>query len=133
MWGDWMNIDEIVGANIRKYRRMRGLTQAELGRRIGVKNNTISQYESGRNSPEQNMIYSIAKELEVSVSDLFPETTTNPNESFVKGLALSGNLTDEQREYLEELIKKAHSLSEQGREDFFKNIRFAVDFFDRNS
>ena len=128
-----LNIDEIVGENIRKYRKKRGLTQGQLGDIIGVKNNTISQYEKGRNSPEQNMIYAIANALGVNVGDLFPDTTTSPEESYIKGLALSDDLKKEDRDYLFSLIEKAHSLDEQAREDFFKNIRFAVEFFDRNS
>lgn len=128
-----MDIDEIVGENIRKYRRMRGMTQKELGDAIGVRHNTISQYEKGRNAPEQNMIFAIAGALGVSVGDFFPQTTNTPEESFVKGKAMSGNLNNEQESYLKELIEKAHSLDEKAREDFFKNIRFAVEYFDRNS
>lgn len=127
-----MNIDEIVGANIRKYRKMRGLTQKDLGDKIGVRNNTISQYEKGRNSPEQNMIYAIANALGIGVGDLFPETTSTPEESYIKGLVMSGGLEKEEREYLFSLIEKAHSLNEQAREEFFKNIRFAVEYFDRD-
>ena len=128
-----MNINEIVGSNIKKYRKMRGLTQKDLGDRIGVKHNTVSQYEKGVNEPEHNMLYAIAKELNIRVSDLFPETTSSPEESYVKGLFLAQNLTKEQKEYLEELINKAHSLDEQARENFFKNIRLAVEFFDRDA
>lgn len=128
-----MNINEIVGENIRKYRKLRGLTQQELGKRIGVLHNTISQYEKGRNAPEQNMIFAIAKELNVTVGDLFPETTTDENESYMKGLMLSEGLTKEDREYLASLIEKALSLDDKARKNFFKNIRFAVEFFDNNS
>ncbi|WP_173918966.1 helix-turn-helix domain-containing protein [Halobacillus sp. Marseille-Q1614] len=117
-----MNIDETVGANIKKYRKMRRMTQKELGDLIGVKHNTISQYEKGRNAPEPNMIFAIAKALEITVSDLFPETT----KTMVNGL------NDEQREFLCQVIEKAHALDEEGRKDFFKNIRFAVEYFDRN-
>lgn len=127
-----MNIDEVVGDNIRKYRQMRGLTQKDLGDRIGVKHNTISQYEKGRNAPEQNMIFAIANALNVSVGDLFPQTTKTPDESYIKLLAMSDGLSDRDKDYLKELIEKAHSLDEQAREDFFKNIRFAVEYFDRN-
>ncbi|CDQ22634.1 transcriptional repressor DicA [Halobacillus karajensis] len=109
------------------------MTQKELGDAIGVRHNTISQYEKGRNAPEQNMIFAIANVLGVSVGDFFPETTTTPEESFVKAAAISGNLDEDDYKYLQELIKKAHTLEGKRREDFFKNIRLAVEFFDRNT
>lgn len=36
-----------IGANIRKYRRARGLTQSELAERIGLTQSAIGKYESG--------------------------------------------------------------------------------------
>lgn len=127
-----MDINKIVGENIRKYRKERGMTQRQLGERVGVHHNTISYYEKGINAPEQNKIFLIARELGIAVGDLFPDTTTNEDESFIKGLLLSGKLSKEQEEFFAEMIKKAHSLDEKAREDFFKNIRFAVKYFDEN-
>lgn len=66
------DITKYVGMQIRKYRKLRGLTQKELGFRIGVKHNTISGYESGTNEPEQNILFAIADVLGVSINDLFP-------------------------------------------------------------
>lgn len=69
------DISKYVGAQIRKYRKMRRMTQKELGFRIGVKHNTISAYESGTNEPEQNILFAIADVLGVSINDLFPSPT----------------------------------------------------------
>lgn len=69
------DVTKYVGAQIRKYRKKEGLTQKELGFRIGVKHNTISGYENGTNEPEQNMLYAIADVLGVSINDLFPSPT----------------------------------------------------------
>jgi len=66
------DVTKYVGAQIRKYRKARGMTQKELGFRIGVKHNTISGYESGKNEPEQNILFAIADVLGVSINDLFP-------------------------------------------------------------
>lgn len=73
------DISKYVGAQIRKYRKMRRMTQKELGFRIGVKHNTISAYESGTNEPEQNILFAIADALGISINDLFPSpTNTEP-------------------------------------------------------
>lgn len=70
-----LNVANYVGKQIRKYRKLRKMTQQELGSRIGVKHNTISGYESGTNEPEQNVLFSIADVLGVSINDLFPSPT----------------------------------------------------------
>lgn len=67
-----------VANKIREYRKLRGLTQKELGDKIGVKHNTISGYEKGTNEPEQDLLFKIAYALNISINDLFPETT-NPS------------------------------------------------------
>lgn len=69
------NVTKYVGAQIRKYRKMRGMTQKELGLKVGVKHNTISAYENGTNEPEQNTLFAIADVLGVSINDLFPSPT----------------------------------------------------------
>lgn len=69
------DVAKYVGAQIRKYRKNAGLTQKELGFRIGVKHNTISGYENGTNEPEQNILFAIADVLNVSINDLFPSPT----------------------------------------------------------
>lgn len=69
------DVGKYVGAQIRKYRKARGMTQKELGFRIGVKHNTISAYESGTNEPDQNILFAIADVLGISINDLFPSPT----------------------------------------------------------
>lgn len=49
-----MDIKKYTSAKIREYRKLNGLTQKELGDKIGVKHNTISGYENGTNEPEQD-------------------------------------------------------------------------------
>lgn len=66
------NISKYVGEQIRKFRLLKGLTQKELGLKVGVKHNTISSYESGTNEPEQNILFALAKALDISIDDFFP-------------------------------------------------------------
>ena len=64
-----------VATKIREYRKLHGLTQRELGNKIGTKHNTISGYESGTSEPELDLLFKIATVFEISVGDLFPPTT----------------------------------------------------------
>ena len=58
---------------IRYYRNQADLTQAELGKRIGVGKSTISMYESGEREPSVDILKKIAFELGVSLSALLGE------------------------------------------------------------
>lgn len=68
------NISKYVGRRIRYYRELANMTQRDLGLKVGVKHNTISLYEKGTNRPSQNILFAIAKVLNVNINDLFPST-----------------------------------------------------------
>lgn len=51
---------------IRQVRKTTGLNQAEFGARVGVKGNTIGNYEIGLRSPSDAVIFSICREFGVS-------------------------------------------------------------------
>ena len=54
-----------VGRNIKKFRKMTGLTQAELGKKIGRSLPTVQKYESGCISINIDTLDNIAKSLGV--------------------------------------------------------------------
>lgn len=75
-----MDVRSYTANKIKEYRKLKRMTQKELGAKIGVKHNTVSGYENGTNEPEQDILFKIAAALDVSINDLFPETrsdTTN--------------------------------------------------------
>lgn len=65
-------VSKYVGKKIRYYRKKKGFTQKALGERIGVKHNTVSSYENATTEAENDVLFSIANVLEVSINDLFP-------------------------------------------------------------
>lgn len=75
-----MDIKSYTAKKIKEYRKLRNLTQKELGEKIGVKHNTISGYENGTNEPEQDLLFKIASALEISINDLFPPTKYSNND-----------------------------------------------------
>lgn len=44
------SIKEVAGSLIRESRKSQGLTQEELGERLGLSKSTINRFESGRNN-----------------------------------------------------------------------------------
>ena len=56
--------------NIRAKRIEKNMTQAEIAARIGVNQNTVSQWETGERMPRAVMIIQLAKVLDCTVDEL---------------------------------------------------------------
>ena len=56
-------------------RRLGGMTQAELGRRIGLSRTSVTNIEHGRHHVSLEQIYRIAMALEVDPQALLPRVT----------------------------------------------------------
>lgn len=61
----------LLGEQIQKIRKRAGLTQAELGRRLGVSGSMVGQWEGNHRAPKYETIARIAKALDVTVEYLF--------------------------------------------------------------
>lgn len=55
---------------LRKAREKRGLTQAELAKRVGVTRVTIAYLETGKRQPSMDLLHRLAKALRVPVERL---------------------------------------------------------------
>jgi transcriptional regulator with XRE-family HTH domain len=54
---------------LKEFREKRGLSQTELADRVGLKQTTISQYESGSRRPNLAIAKKLADALEISLDD----------------------------------------------------------------
>lgn len=61
---------EVLGCQIGRFRRMRGMTQAELGRRVGVSRERVGNWERGVNAPPPEALVALKRELGVPVDEL---------------------------------------------------------------
>lgn len=59
-----------TGELIAALRREKGWSQSELADRIGVTNKAVSRWETGRGYPDVELLPLLARELEVSISEL---------------------------------------------------------------
>lgn len=66
-----MDSAQRVGRRIGAIRKRRGLTQAELGNRIGRSVNAMSALECGRNRPALDILLRLASVLDVSAREFF--------------------------------------------------------------
>ncbi len=62
---------QTLGGRIRSYRLEKGLTQTQLGKKIGVSQRVIAYYESKGISPPPELLVRIADALKVSTDTLF--------------------------------------------------------------
>jgi len=67
-------VDKIVGRNIRLYRLAKGLSQTDLGNKVGITFQQIQKYEKGVNRVGSGRLFEISRVLGVSVLLLFEGT-----------------------------------------------------------
>ena len=73
------NLVEIVGGNLRRFRTRRGLSLDRLAKVCGVSRAMLGQIELGRSAPTINVLWKIAKALDLPFSALIsqgPSVTT---------------------------------------------------------
>lgn len=72
----------VTGSTIKRLREERGLTQAELARRLDVSSKTISKWETAKGFPDISLLEPLAAALGVSVMELLSgDTVVNRNKS----------------------------------------------------
>ena len=64
-------VDQLVGQNIRICRLQKGMSQTELGQRIGVTFQQVQKYEKGMNRVGAGRLTKIARVLNVPIGSFF--------------------------------------------------------------
>jgi transcriptional regulator with XRE-family HTH domain len=105
-----------IGERIRKLRLARGLTQAELGKRIGVSQRLVAYYEGRGVSPAPELLLKMARALQTSIEDLVARAAggRRPAEIVREGATA--------RVHLWRRLKKLESLPVQDRKSVLKMI-----------
>ncbi|HEM5060884.1 TPA: helix-turn-helix domain-containing protein [Streptococcus suis] len=118
----------ILGSSIRELRKSKKMTQVELAKKTGYKQNTISNHENGNRQLDEQDILKYAKALEVEpqvLFDLSRTPTTTPN-------SLVEQISDKVAYLDQELKEPRHSawishgerlLSEQAKENTVSELQ----------
>ncbi|MGN0348193.1 MAG: helix-turn-helix domain-containing protein [Roseburia sp.] len=93
-----------IGYRIKEVREQLGLTQTELGQKVGVTGSAITNYEKETSHPKEQVIYKLMEVLGVDANYLFQDCVRVPPKN--NDINLS--------EY--EHIKKYRDLDEHGKE-----------------
>lgn len=118
-----------MNERLKKLRKTLDMTQQEFSDKLGVKRNTVAQWEIGRNDPSDAIILSICREFNVNEEWL----RTGKGEMFIQ---LSRNeeiaefvgqlMSDEDDSFKKRLISGLTALDENGwkvLEDFLDSIQ----------
>lgn len=65
------SVDEQIGRRVRKRRLILGLTQAQLGAKVGVRFQQIQKYECAENKMSADMLWRLSGALDVPTSFFF--------------------------------------------------------------
>lgn len=66
-----------IGEKIKSIRKSRGLTQKQLGEKLGISQALVGQYETGKRKPKLEQITRIANALSVDIGDLIDSVPIN--------------------------------------------------------
>ncbi len=89
-----------IGGNIYAHRRVKGITQEELGRILSVSGTAVSKWERGVSYPDIELFLKMADYFEVSTDELFGKKTKNIdevgryNDENIEALEVAGELLE---------------------------------------
>ncbi|MFK3961842.1 helix-turn-helix domain-containing protein [Guptibacillus hwajinpoensis] len=63
---------EIYGRRIRAFRKLKGYTQEQLAKELGVSVSVLGEIERGNRRPTNDFMQLVAKQLRVPLKELFP-------------------------------------------------------------
>lgn len=78
-----------IGDRIAQYRKVRGLTQGQLGEKIGVVKQTVGNYERGDRQPTHDIILKITNVLDVDPAKLYGMPIQDANDAATPGERLT--------------------------------------------
>lgn len=102
-----------IGDNIKKARKSAGLTQKELGKKLGISQSAIGQFEKSDNL-NQNTLRKIADALEIPLADLYNKPILHLKKIDPADIIKDGNKTM--------LITYYDDLNDAGREEAVKRV-----------
>jgi len=113
-------VDTHVGQRIRQRRWMVGMTQQQLGERVGIKFQQIQKYETGTNRVSASRLWDIAAALDVPVSFFFEGLDRAMTESHAAGDVLADKEA-------QDLVRAYYAIPETQRRRLFDLARVLGD------
>ena len=117
-----------TGKRIKRLRKMLDLTQQKFGERLGIKGNTVAQYELGKSNPVDSVVSLICREFNVNEKwlrngegEMFNPAPTNTLDQLAEKYRLSN------ADYV--MIEKFVNLRPEVRQNIYDYFREVVSAF----
>lgn len=120
-----------VGNKIKDYRKKKNLNQADLAKRIGVTNTSVSEYERGRVNIDADTLFKIADVLDVKVDDFFPSRNLETSPIDLMNEFRTINLDTRYIMMFKELFEKASSMNEEERQRYLDDLMLTLKFYEK--
>lgn len=128
-----MEIKKYVGSKIKEFRNKKKMNQTELGKVIGVNQNTVAGYEKGDWEVSYDNLFKLAELFDVSIDDFFPPTKVDykPIHEIKNVADTTSDLEYDDMVLIKKITEKALTLEGDERKELMNNIKLAVEFFDK--
>ena len=126
------DIDLRICSNIRKMRKMFGMSQQVLANMIGLTSQQLHKYEAGMDRVSAGTLAKIAKAFNCNISDLYADNSSHENNysndvdgGDIAKVAETGKTmkTKSEQEEIVLMIKTLLNMPKQDRDLLFKEIR----------
>jgi len=121
---------KIVKLNLDRLMSRYGMSQTDLAERTGIPKTTINGYVKGKSLPTPGNTEKMARLFNVGKEEIDPRFNEDSFKNYDFDEA-KNKLSADENEFFEQLIEKALSLGDSERENFYENVRFAVEFFNK--
>ena len=105
-------VDRHVGGKLATFRKARGLSQSDLGGRLGLSFQQVQKYEAGANRISSSRLWAAASALGVQVGDFFsglpsaPESTRRTDRTLAALDLETGDLEPEDQQLMLTLARR---------------------------
>ena len=118
-------VDIHVGKRIRQRRWLIGMTQQQLGDKVGIKFQQIQKYETGANRVSASRLWDIAGTLDVPVTFFFDGLSPTPNQNEVQPAGFPADIAEDKEAM--ELVRSYYAIPEHQRRRLFELARVLSD------
>ena len=117
--------------NLRFLRRKAGLTQAELAKKLHIKQYNISDYEIGRIEPNIQTLIKFADVFDVSIDFLVGHKTKAEDDTEIENNVNSYISQMQIDKHLISINDAIKDLDDEKKKDIVDSVRFLVDTFEK--
>lgn len=112
-----------IGHNLKFLRRIRGLSQSELAKEIGLTRNNIASYESGMVEPNSTNFLKMAEYFHINPQDMLEKIMSeNPTEVTPVIQNPQNELESYIQDHIEEFTKQTNTITKilEGYQEFYE-------------